>query len=134
VKKRLFLVVLTLAAALPPSSRSQNSATSLVMSARWDDGSRIQGTVTLTQLTSTGETTLVTQSLARGRVSVSEALGVNSVYYVYLVSGAGVQLLKFPVTTALINPTNLKSAEIDVVCRKADNSVKSAQIAVSMGF
>jgi len=105
------------------------------MSARWDDGSRIEGSVTLALMNPAGpETAIVTQTLRRGHASVSEPLSANSLYYVTLVSSSGAQLLKFPVTTALINPGNLKQAEIDVVCRKADNSVKSAQVSVSMAF
>jgi hypothetical protein len=134
VKKYLFLVLLALAVLLPPSTHSQSSGTSLVMSARWDDGSRIQGTVTLTQATSTGETPIFAQTLVKGSASVSEPLLANSLYYVTLASANGVQLVKFPVTTALVNPANLKSAQIALVCRKADNSLQSAQISVSMGF
>jgi hypothetical protein len=138
VKNRLVVALIVWAAVFSPATSSQTLtqtvATNLLMSARWDDGSRIQGTVTLTKVTPTGEAALVTQSLSRGRVSVSEPLDANSLYYVTLTSVNGVQLLKFPVTTALINPANLKSAEVDVVCRKANNSVKSAQFSVSMGF
>jgi len=134
VKNFLVLALVGLAVVLSPAANSQALGTSLVMTARWDDNSRIDGTVTLTKVTPTGEATLVTQSLSRGRVSVLEALDASSLYYVTLTSSNGIQLLKIPVTTALINPTNLKSAQVAVVCRKADNSVKSAQFSVSMGF
>ena len=55
-------------------------------------------------------------------------------YDVTLLTAANTQLVKFPITTAMINPGNLQRAEIDLIFRKADNSLKSAQIKVSMGF
>jgi hypothetical protein len=39
-----------------------------------------------------------------------------------------------PDITAMINPGNLQRAEIDLIFRKADDSLKSAQIKVSMQF
>ncbi len=116
-------------------ARPQTTATNLVMIAHWDDGTNIEGTVTLGQLNASGpETVIATKTLSNGRTSVSESLGATTMYNVTLLTAASTQLVKFPITTAMINPGNLQRAEIDLVFRKADNSLKYAQIKVSMGF
>ena len=119
--------------ALP--ARPQTSATNLAMAAHWDDGTDIQGTVTLGRLNASGpDTVIVTKTLSDGRTSVSEPLSATTMYNVTLLTAANTQLVKFPIATAMINPGNLQRAEIDLIFRKADNSLKSAQIKVSMGF
>jgi hypothetical protein len=119
--------------ALP--SKPQTSATNLVMSAHWDDETDVQGTVTLDRLNASGPAAaIVTRTLSDGRASVSEPLSPSTLYSVTLLTATNAQLVKFPVTTAMINPGNLQRAEIDLIFRKADNSLKSAQIKVSMGF
>jgi len=134
--KSYFVVVLlcmTSLFAVPTSS--QTSATNLVMHAHWDDGTSIQGTVTLGQPNASGpDTVIVTKTLSNGHASVSEPLNASTLYNVTLVDSANTQLIKFPVTTALINPGNLQRAEIDLVFQKANNALKSAQITVSMAF
>jgi len=116
-------------------ARPQTTATNLVMIAHWDDGTNIEGTVTLGQLNASGpETVIATKTLSNGRTSVSESLGATTMYNVTLLTAASTQLVKFPITTAMINPGTLQRAEIDLVFRKADNSLKYAQIKVSMGF
>jgi hypothetical protein len=105
------------------------------MSARWDDGSSVQGTVTLGKQNASGpDTIIVTQALSNGSTNVSESLGATTMYDVTLVDTAGTQLIKFPIATAMINPGNLKQAQIRFVFRKADNSLKSGNISVSMEF
>jgi|SRR5580704_11071571 hypothetical protein len=122
-------------AVFAPPARPQTSATNLVMGAHWDDGTDISGTVTLVQLNASGpDTAIATKTLSNGRSSVSEPLGASTMYNVILVTAANIQLVKFPITTAMISPGNLQRAEIDLIFRKADNSLKSAQIKVSMGF
>jgi hypothetical protein len=124
---------MTAVLALPASP--QTSSTNLVMGAHWDDGTAIQGTVTLGQLNASGpDAVVVTKTLLNGRASVSELLSAATMYNVTLLTDANTQLVKFPITTAMINPGNLQRAEIDLIFRKADNSLKSAQIKVSMGF
>ena len=119
--------------ALP--ARPQTSATNLVMSAHWDDGTDVQGTVILGQLSALGpDTVIATKTLSNGRTSVSEPLSATTMYNVTLLAAANTQLVKFPITTAMINPGNLQRAEIDLIFRKTDNSLKSAQIKVLMGF
>jgi len=105
------------------------------MSAHWDDGTNIQGTVTFGKQNASGpDTVVVTQTLSNGRANVSEALGATTMYDVTLTDTAGTQLIKFPIATAMINPGNLKQAQIKFVFRRADNSLKSGNISVSMEF
>jgi hypothetical protein len=112
--------------------RPQTYTTNLVLTAHWDDGTNVSGTVTLANGSGTG-TVIATAALSNGRASVTESLG-TTLYNVTVATTTGTQLLKFPITTALINPESLRKAELDVVFRKADNSVKSANVSVSMGF
>jgi|SRR5450432_2352208 hypothetical protein len=123
------------AAAFANPASAQTSGTTLQMRAMWDDGSPVQGTVTLGLVHVLGADTLVTTAtLSNGRTSVNEALSATSLYNITVVTPSGSTLLKFPITTALINPQNLKEADIRLVLRKADNSLKYAHIEVSMGF
>jgi hypothetical protein len=116
-------------------ARPQTSGTNLVMGAHWDNNSYIQGTVTLSKANLSGpDTVIATRTLSLGWTNVSVALAANAVYNVTLVSSTGVQLVKFPITTAIINPSNLSRAEIDLVCHAANNSLASAQMTVNMTF
>ena len=129
----ILLLCMTTVFALP--ARPQTSTTSLSMSAHWDDGTNIQGTVTFSKQNASGpDTVVVTQTLSNGRANVSESLGATTMYDVTLVDTVGMQLIKFPIATAMINPGNLKQAQIKFVFRKADNSLKSGDISVSMEF
>jgi hypothetical protein len=135
MKNHVIAALLCMTAVFPLPATPQTSATTLVMDAHWDDGTVIQGTVTLGQMNGSGpDTVIFTKSLSNGRTSVSEPLGASTLYDVTLLTAANAQLVKFPITTAMINPGNLQRAEIDLVFRRADNSLKSAQIKVTMGF
>ena len=135
MKNYLIIVLLCMTVLFALPARPQTPTTNLEMSAHWDDGTNIQGTVTLGQQNASGpDTVIVTETLSNGRVNVSETLGAATMYDVALLTTAGTQLVKFPITTALINPGNLQQAEIKLIFRKADNSLKSAKVTVSMGF
>ena len=124
-----------MSSALAPLAKPQTSTTNLVMSAHWDDGSNIQGTVTLGQQNASGpDTVIVTEPLSHGVANVSETLGTATMYHVTLITTAGTQLVKFPITTGMISPGNLQQAEVQMIFRKADNSLKSAKVTVAMGF
>jgi hypothetical protein len=60
--------------------------------------------------------------------------GATTMYDVTLVDTVGTQLIKFPIATAMINPGNLKQAQIKFVFRKADNSLKSGNISARYGL
>jgi hypothetical protein len=135
LKNYLVTVLLCLTAMFALPARPQTTSTDLVMAAHWDDSTAIQGTVTLGQLNASGpDTVIATKTLSNGRTSVYEPLGASTMYNITLLSSTNTQLVKFPITTAMINPGNLQRAEIDLVFRKADNSLKSAQIKVAMAF
>jgi hypothetical protein len=135
LKKYFFAVLLCMTTVFALTARPQSSTTNLLMGAYWDDGTTMQGTVTLGQQNASGpDTVIVTKTLSGGWTHVSEPLSPSTMYDITLLTTGGTQLVKFPITTAMINPGNLKQAEIEMIFRKADNSVKSATITVSLGF
>ena len=135
MKTFLWVALLCCLAVFPFAAEAQTTGTTLSMRVQFDDGSAADGTVTLGQVHVLGsDTILATRTLSRGYASVTEALSATTLYNITVTSTTGVQLLKFPMTTALINPQDLKNAQIHIVLRKADNSIKSARIEVSMGF
>ena len=130
-----WISLLCFLAAFPLAADAQSTGTTLSMRVQFDDGSPAEGTVTLGQVHVLGaDTILATKTLSRGYASVVEALSATTLYNITLHSTSGVQLLRFPITTALINPQDLRNAQIQIVLRKADNSIKSARVEVSMGF
>ncbi|HKV23852.1 MAG TPA: hypothetical protein VJN93_04610 [Candidatus Acidoferrum sp.] len=135
MKKSLAYAACAAFVVFAPSAIPQTTETNLEMSARWDNGRAMQGTVTFGKVNLSGpDTVLATQALSRGRATISQVLAANTVYDVTLVSSDGSQIVKFPVTTALINPNNLQRAEIDLVCHASDHTLASARIDVSMAF
>lgn len=135
MKHYLFAVLIFASTIFALPARPQTQGTNLMMRAHWDDGTDIQGTVTLEQINSSGPATVIdTNTLSNGSAQVSKPLAATTMYDVILLTATGTQLVKFPITTALINPGTLKRAEIDLVFSKADNSLQSADISVSMKF
>lgn len=113
----------------------QTSQTSLVIRANWDNNTSIQGTVTLAKVNQSGpDTVMAVKKLVNGETSVAEGLAASSVYSVTIRDASGKELLGFPFTTALINPTNLSEGEIDLVFHAANRSVASARITVNLEF
>lgn len=128
----LFLVIAVLCSA---PAQPQSSGTDLVLHAKWDNGGAVSGTVTLSQLNATSlDTILATKNLTNGNASFTTVLASNSLYNVTLTSTGGTQLIKFPFTTALINPANLGKAAVTLVFYSTNKSVKSATVNVSMSF
>jgi hypothetical protein len=135
LKNHLFFILLSMTTVFALPARPQTPTTNLVMGAHWDDGTNIEGTVTLGQMNASGPDRVVaTKSLSSGWTNVFEPLSATTMYDVTLRTSANTQLVKFPITTALINPGNLQRAEIDLIFRKADKSLKSANISVAMRF
>jgi hypothetical protein len=96
------------------------------MSAHWDDGTNIQGTVTFSKQNASGpDTVVVTQTLSNGRANVSEALGATTLYDVMIVD-----TVEFPIAAAMINPGNLKQAQIKFVFLNCVCSIRAARIVV----
>jgi hypothetical protein len=129
------VLILTITAILSAPALPAPSETGLVMTARWDDGTVVAGAVTLGAVNISGsDTVIAAKTLWNGGASIDASLAPNSFYNVALVGSDGTQLVKFPITTAMINPRNLNRAEVDLVFRKANKSVKFAQFRVSMNF
>jgi hypothetical protein len=81
LKNYLITVLICMTAVFALPARSQTSATNLVMAAHWDDGTDIQGTVTLGQLNASApDIVIATKSLPDGRASDSEPLGATIMY------------------------------------------------------
>jgi hypothetical protein len=135
LKNYVLIALLCMVTVFALPARTQTSVTNLVMGAHWDDGSTIDGTVTIGKANVSGpDTVMSTRILNSGWTNVNELLGASSMYNVTLVTPTGTLLTKFPITTAFINPGNLKRAEIDLVFHKSDKSLKSAQISVNLDF
>lgn len=128
-------VMLLVAVVTSLPAHSQTSTTTLQMSAHWDDGTSVAGTVTLGKVNSTGpDTVLYKTTLSGGWSSVSTSLAANSIYDVTLTAPDGTQLVKFPLVTSLINPSNLQGGVITLIFHKTNKSLASAKIQVSMAF
>jgi hypothetical protein len=111
------------------------TTTTMIMTARWDTKGPIAGTVTLAKVNASGSNTVVSkEALSNGEATVTLALAANAVYEVTLTSSTGTQLVQFPVTTAMINPSNLASAEIDIVMHASNNELSTARMIVNMQF
>jgi hypothetical protein len=133
--KRFIPVLFTAVTFLASAAQPQTSGTNLVMGAHWDNNTYIQGTVTLGKMNSSGpDTVIATKTLSQGWTNITEPLAANTMYNVTLLASDGTKLVRFPITTALINPGSLQRAEIDIVCHASDHSLASARIDVSMTF
>jgi hypothetical protein len=134
-KRHLIALIAICLAMLSPQARPQVEGTELALSARWDDTSAVAGKVTIAAVHAVGaDTVLATKVLSNGSASVTLALTSNSMYRVTLTSPAGAHLVKFPFTTLLVNPQNLERGAITLVLHKANNSLKSANVNVTMDF
>jgi len=116
--------------------RPETGGTTLSLEARWDDRSDVDGTVIISAVHVVGsDTVLAAKALNDGRASVTLPLTSNALYHVTVDSPAGAEIVKFPFTTALVvNPQNIQRGSMNLVLRKADHTIKSASINVSMNF
>ena len=130
----VFVLLVAIIITASPANPEASSGTALALIAHWDNNHPVEGTVTLVQANSSSSNSLiVAKPLSKGQASVTVPLA-RAVYNITLVESNGTQLFQFPITTALINPSNLTSAQISIVCRVADNSIASAQVNVLMNF
>ena len=136
MKNRYWIgLVFSFLAIFTAPARPQTWSTTLSLTAHWDDNTYVAGKVTIAAVHLIGaDTVIATKMLSYGAASLSLVLASNSIYHVTLYSPTGTQLVKFPVTTALINPQSLQSGGMKLVFRKADQSLKSANIDVAMQF
>ena len=137
--KRSFSIAAILALATlfsGPARPQTTTSTELILTAHWDDETAVAGSVHLAMLGPSGtQAVIATQKLSStGWSAIATNLAANSVYAVTLTNPAGAQIVSFPLATAMINPSNLQRGEVDLVFRKANGTMKSAKIVVSMGF
>jgi hypothetical protein len=135
MKTRYLIGVVVYLAMFSIPAWPQTQGTTLSLGAHWDDRSAVAGSVTIASVHVVGaDTVLATVALTNGHASVTVPLVSNSIYDVTVASTTGAQLLKFPFTTALVNPQNILRGTMNLVLRKADSSLKSANVSVSMDF
>jgi hypothetical protein len=116
-------------------ARPPTLGTTLALAVHWDDNSAVVGTVTIAAIQAVGpDRVLATHPLNAGWASVTLALASNSLYRVTILSPAGAHLVVFPITTALVNPQNMQRGIMSLVLRRADQSLKSANVMVSLSF
>jgi hypothetical protein len=116
-------------------ARPPTLGTTLALAVHWDDNSAVVGTVTIAAIQAVGpDRVLGTHPLNAGWASVTLALASNSLYRVTILSPAGAHLVVFPITTALVNPQNMQRGIMSLVLRRADQSLKSANVMVSLSF
>jgi hypothetical protein len=135
MRKYMGFVFLLLVSLFANPANPETSGTNLILTAHWDNQQAVQGTVTLVKANLlTENNVVVAKPLVQGVASVNLPLAGNAIYNVTLLEKNGKELLKFPITTALINPKNLASGEIEFVFREKDQSVESARVNVLMNF
>jgi len=136
LKTRYFLgvAVICLAIFIMPVC-PQTLGTTLSLGVHWDDNTAVAGTVVIALVQVTGtDTVIATRPLNAGSASLTVSLATNSLYHITVLSPTGIHLARFPITTALVNPQNLQRGAMSMVLRKADRSLKSANVSVSMNF
>ncbi len=113
----------------------------LSLSATYDDGSAVSGSVVLQSqaLSSASDapTTLATMPLATGAAGHKLVLQTDTIYTATVLRSDGTTLATFPFALPSIlkvDPASLRSAAISVVFRLADQSLKQATPQVTFAF
>ena len=111
----------------------------LSLSAAYDDGSAVSGTVVLQSLSSASSApaTMATVPLATGAASHKLVLQTDTIYIVAVLRTDGTELAAFPFalpSVLKVDPASLRSAAISVVFRLADQSLKQATPQVTFAF
>jgi len=119
-------------AAFRPAASSDPTTESVALSAKftWDTGSAIQGSVVLSQQTTSGSTQIGKWTINnQGSVSATLTLQVWGVYIFELLDSSG-NVLK---NGAIVAFPTLQSGSLQVVLVSATKQVKSANFTVAMG-
>jgi flagellar basal body L-ring protein FlgH len=119
-------------AAFRPAGSSTSATESVALSAKftWDTGSAVQGSVILSQQTTSGSTQIGKWTInSQGSVSATLTLQVWGVYTFELLDASG-NVLK---NGAIVAFPTLKSGSLQVVLVSATKQVKSANFGVAMG-
>jgi hypothetical protein len=118
------------------SFRVYNGST-LSIKATYDDGSAVAGTVVLQSVGATNTTTIATLPLSAGTASYKLVLQINIVYNFAVLPSKGTALASFPFALPSIlkvDPAALRSAAINLVFRRADQSLAQVTPQVSFAF
>jgi hypothetical protein len=116
--------------------RVYNGST-LSVKATYDDGSAVAGTVVLQSVGTTKTTTIATVPLVAGTASYKVVLQINTVYNLAVLPGSGIPLASFPFALPSIlkvDPAALRSATINLVFRRADQTLAQVTPQVSFAF
>jgi len=129
----LFLALLCFTAA--SSIRAQTS-TKLGLTAKWDNGAAMAGTVVLAQpMLGAPDVVLATKTFgSAGHVSLTIPLSPNSLYSVTITLSTGGTLGPFLFTTVGVDLAHLEAVADTVVFRVADNSLASQKFSVTMAY
>jgi hypothetical protein len=109
----------------------------LSVGATYDDGSAVAGTVVLQSVGVTSTTTIATLPLAAGVVSYKLVLQANTVYNFAVSRADGTVLASFPFALPSIlkvDPAALRTAVINMVFRRADQSLARVTPLLSFAF
>jgi len=134
---RIFLLPLLalLNLALAASALPQTAA-KLGLTAKWDNGAALAGTVALSQpVLGAPDVVLATKTFGlAGHVSLALPLAPNSLYSVTITLSTGATLGPFVFTTVGVDLAHLQAMTDTVVFRVADNSLASQKFSVTMAY
>jgi hypothetical protein len=110
----------------------------LSLSAAYDDGSALTGSVVVQSLgASNALTTIATMPFASGTASYKLVLQQDKVYTVAVLQSDGTVLASFPFalpSVLKVDPAALRSAALNLVFRRSDQTLKQATPQVSFAF
>ena len=119
------------------SFRIYNSSL-LSLTAAFDDGSAVSGTVAVQSINSNSvPATIATEPLVTGAASYKLVLQLDTLYSVLLIQQDGSVLASFPFALPRIlkvDPAALRSAALNLVFRRADLTIKQATPQVTFDF
>ena len=118
-----------------PSLRAQTS-TKLGLTAKWDNGATLAGTVVLSQPVLGGPDVVLAMKPfgPAGHVSLTTPLAPNSLYSVTITLSTGANLGPFVFTTVGVDLAHLQAVTDAVVFRVTDNSLASQKFTVTMAY
>lgn len=119
------------------SFRTYNGS-QLSISAKYDDGSAVAGTLVLQSMSTGGSpVTIASMPLATGSANYNLVLQCDTIYNVVILRADGSQLASFPfalLSVLKVDPASLRTAALDLVFHLSDQSIKQVTPQVSFSF
>ena len=119
------------------SFRTYNGS-QLSISAKFDDGSAVTGTLVLQSMSTGGSpVTIASMPLATGSANYNLVLQCDTIYTVVILRADGSQLASFPfalLSILKVDPASLRTAALDLVFHLSDQSIKQVTPQVSFSF